>query len=467
METLQEIQENIINTLFIEKKYIFEFYSTDELRRIFTYANNDISKINYLLENYTKEDLMKKMYEDTRKEEELQQKKIREENERKLKKPKKKKISKVAEHLPHNLSPNPSSSFEFIKNANLIDIKDALNTINKVKIIEKIKREKQNSKNSQIQNQAMFIRELNKKIEEKEKKFFSLYIANPEDNDIFYLQQFFKEVEPSQNPLLKYQAHPTETTLKLFGLLLKMPLSLQSFILSFVDIFTLGKLMQCSRYLHKIIKYNVIEKVSMIYTSSIFFHSNLYEMIAGSLRKKFSSHFEMIKSKNRIHFGGIYYSKVKYIKETYVYGKEGHKNVVVEYYRMMRFFPNGDVVILTSPFFKSKKIRAGIRNGTVDFKKGNFVVNNDEKVIISCEGDEYVFNFGWNDIRRYRAGFSKNDIGVIRGIELISYSNVNKNTGEKFDIEITDKFPRLFKFRNLDVLKKGIYLKSEYIFVED
>ena len=53
----------ILNRIYIEKSYIFEFYSTNDLIRIMQYTEYNLDKINFLLESYTKEDLLKKIEE--------------------------------------------------------------------------------------------------------------------------------------------------------------------------------------------------------------------------------------------------------------------------------------------------------------------------------------------------------------------------------------------------------------------
>ena len=62
-EKEQSLREEILNRIYIEKSYIFEFYSTNDLIRIMQYTEYNLDKINFLLESYTKEDLLKKIEE--------------------------------------------------------------------------------------------------------------------------------------------------------------------------------------------------------------------------------------------------------------------------------------------------------------------------------------------------------------------------------------------------------------------
>ena len=58
---------------------------------------------------------------------------------------------------------------------------------------------------------------------------------------------------------------------------------------------------------------------------------------------------------------------------------------------------------------------------------------------------------------RYRSGYSKGDIGVIRGIELVEY-NLNK-PNYKMNVPLNDKFPVAFRFRAIEQLKHDISIK--------
>ena len=60
-EEIENIQQDLFNDIFLHKNYINEFYSTNELKSLFNYANYNKEKINLLLENYTKEEILKKI----------------------------------------------------------------------------------------------------------------------------------------------------------------------------------------------------------------------------------------------------------------------------------------------------------------------------------------------------------------------------------------------------------------------
>ena len=60
-EEIEVLNQELFNQIFLEKNYIYEFYSTNELKSLFTYGNYNKGKIYFLLENYTKEENLKKI----------------------------------------------------------------------------------------------------------------------------------------------------------------------------------------------------------------------------------------------------------------------------------------------------------------------------------------------------------------------------------------------------------------------
>ena len=249
-----------------------------------------------------------------------------------------------------------------------------------------------------------------------------------------------------------YSPH-IKDSIRLIPNLLSVPLSLFNFIFSYLDIFTIGKVGLCSKELYNLIykHYAFNMFTARCYTNSIFLNSHLYKLNLPLLKKQFKSNYDMFKGKNRIRYGGLYYCKVKYIKEVQIYGEEFNKNVLVQYYRVLRFLPNGEVHMMTTPYFKVNKIKNGIKNGSIELKVGTFRVDENEQIILNIgESDEYIYKFGWNDIRRYRAGYSKGDIGVIRGFELVKYNIIRGN--QRTEIIINDKFPIAFRFRPIEKL---------------
>ena len=188
-EKEQSLREEILNRIYIEKSYIFEFYSTNDLIRIMQYTEYNLDKINFLLESYTKEDLLKKIEEHLL----LKKKQMQNINSSitQVKKvPKQKHIlySKFVSTINSNQKRNVLiSAWNFLNNGgNIIDLKDAIRSLDKMKIISKLKQQKSN-KGVSI-NDVAFNREFFKKIEQKEKKYITYYQQCFEDNDINFIE---------------------------------------------------------------------------------------------------------------------------------------------------------------------------------------------------------------------------------------------------------------------------------------
>ena len=457
-----ELREEIMNRIYIQMNYIFEFYSTNDLNQVMTFTNFNVDKMFFFLENYTKEDLFKRIEEH-----QFLFNKSKKPNINQIQ-PLSQKIIKEKHYIMskyllsreknnNNISEIAikASAWNFLNSgSNIIDLKDAIKSFDKMKIINKIKKQHANNNsnnNHSNSNDIAFNREFIKKLEQKERKYISLYQNCLEEADINYLQQtdHFNSI-----PLKKNQITVNiKDSIRLIPNLLSVPLSLFNFIFSYLDIFTIGKVGLCSKELYNLIykHYAFNMFTARCYTNSIFLNSHLYQLNLPLLKKQFKSNYDMFKGKNRIRYGGLYYCKVKYIKEVQIYGEEFNKNVLVQYYRVLRFLPNGEVHMMTTPYFKVNKIKNGIKNGSIELKVGTFRVDENEQIILNIgESDEYIYKFGWNDIRRYRAGYSKGDIGVIRGFELVKYNIIRGN--QRTEIIINDKFPIAFRFRPIEKL---------------
>jgi hypothetical protein len=142
-EEFENIEQDLFNDIFLHKNYIYEFYSTNELKSLFNYANYNKEKINLLLEHYTKEEILKKIQDNI-----LQ--KINKKNEIQTINSKKKLNKKFIIQSrflisEENLLSNKNilvNVWAFINNGtNIIDLKDALTSFNKEKLYSKIKKE--------------------------------------------------------------------------------------------------------------------------------------------------------------------------------------------------------------------------------------------------------------------------------------------------------------------------------------
>ena len=207
MESLPQKQrkkeEELMDLIYQEKKYIFDYYSIHDLLSLINYANKDKNKIFYLLDNFSKEENMKKIEANTS----LSLMKNNLNNNAKSKKTTK--INKREKYIIESKTMNElkekgdltiSEEYNFIWNfiyhegINFIDLYDALKSFDKNKLYNKVRDEineknKKNGIKDKISSNIALINELNKRFEKKENKIYEFYINNFEDNDIYYLKK--------------------------------------------------------------------------------------------------------------------------------------------------------------------------------------------------------------------------------------------------------------------------------------
>ena len=473
-------EEELMDLIYKEKKYIFDFYSIHDLLSLIHYANNDKKKIFYLLDNYSKEENLKNI------EANIALSSIKNNNKDKSSSNTKQKkiekfiiISKTIKELQEKGDLTKSEEINIIwdfihhQGINFIDLYDALNSFDKNKLYNKIKQEikEKNKKNGAdkkdkfMANMAL-INELNKRFEKKEDKIYEKYINNFEENDIYYLKKtgkwkyyskILKEKEKPKNEIIEKQNQNT----KLYDLLINISKNQRSIIFSFMDIFNLGKLGLCNKTLYKLIfkEFNININTAKNYIIALFANSKLYEIDPTKIKTLYKNSFlEMFKNKPRIKFCGVYYARVKIIREYFKYGIDYVNNGALIYYRVLRFFPNGAIYAMSCPYFKSHRIKHGIKEGSIEFKKGKFNIDENDNILVKyTNGDEYTYRLGWCDFSIYRMGFKHDDPGIKNGIELLTYQMVDKY-GEKTKIKLDENFPRRFRFRNLEYLKNDIYI---------
>ena len=480
-------EEELIDYIYQKKGYIFEYYSIYDLQSLIRYAKNDKSKILYLLDNYSKEENLELIEKskslnfisniNTNQDRKKFQKKIEKYilNSKTIQQIKdSNKINKISEYDENLLIWN----FLFKPGVNFVDLYDALKSFDKVKLYDKILEQmKQKGKKSGFDKKDKLISavniELNKVFEQKENKIYEKYLYNFEENDIYYLKKtglwgyyskFNKKIDHNRDKFDKIDKN------KLYNLLIKIPKNPRAVILSFIDIFTLGKLALCNKVLYYLIfnEYNLSQNSAKTYIGAIFANSKLYKIDAKIVKTLYKNNsLEMFKNKHRIRYCGIYYARVKIISEYYKYGLEQQNMGIVIFYRILRFFPNGEIFAMTCPYLKSSKIRQGLKEGIIEFKKGKFTINEDDKIlVVYSNGDEYLYKLGWSDFSIYRLGFKHDDPGIKNGIELLSYNMVDK-FGGKTSIKLDENFPKRFRFRNLDVLKNDIYFHKTEEIIDD
>lgn len=440
----------IINDILIESRISFDLFSTNELERIIAFADYHKGICFSLIENYSKEEIMQKI-------EEKELNKYNQQNQANLintiKNAETLKIIKSQSFksiiLSKNLYLNPpkvEDAWKFLSSgATLIDLKDIISSFDKMKLIKKFKKKMINNSNtsssshssSNINDIVAMIQNLNKLFEEKEKKYMALYSNHYEENDRQYLKEYHGYGIPSTNLNIinkSYQKNFCET----IHILTKLPLCLISFILSYTDIFTIGKLGLCSRALYNLVYRKVfLDEMSKVYNNAIWKNSSIYELSLKKLKTAYTGSFDMFLRKPRIRFGGIYYAKIKYSKECIVYGEEP-KMMTVNYYRFLRFFPDGTCFAFVSPYHNTSKIIKGIQKGIIVLLHGCFNIDQNDQLIVKLDEKEFSYDM-------YIYKFIKGDYSF----ELEKY--IYCKNQEQNNISIGTYFQ--FKFRSIEMLK--------------
>ena len=475
-------EQELIDFIYNKKTYIFEYYSIYDLLSLIRYAKNDKSKILYLLDNYSKEENME-MIEKSKSFNFLsninsnqlpQEKHIKKVEKNMIKS---KTMEQIEEAQNKNEENNMVWNFIFKQGINFVDLYDALNSFDKVKLYDKIleqtkEKGKKNGLDKKDKLISTFNLELNKAFEIKENKIYEKYLYNFEANDIYYLKKtnqwnyYSKFINPKKNEIINDKIDKK----KLYELLITIPKNQREIIFSFIDIFTLGKLGLCNKLLYKLVfeDFNINHNTAKTYIGALFASSKLYIIDPKKIKTLYKNNFmEMFKNKKRIKFCGVYYSRVKIISEYYKYGLEQYNTGILIYYRILRFFPNGKVYSMTCPYLKSNKIRQGLKEGNIEFKKGKFIIDEEDQVLVTySNGDEYIYKLGWSDFSIYRLGFKHDDPGIKSGIELISYNMIDK-FGGKTNIKLDENFPKRFRFRSLEYLKNDIYIHKYEEIIND
>jgi hypothetical protein len=134
-------EEELIDLIYKKKSYIFDYYSIYDLISLIRYAKNDISKIFYLLDNYSKEENMD-MIEKSKSSNSsiILNNSKKEKNIRKKEKYiiKSKTINKIEEDKNNSEENSIVWNFIFKQGINFVDLYDALNSFDKVKLYDKI-----------------------------------------------------------------------------------------------------------------------------------------------------------------------------------------------------------------------------------------------------------------------------------------------------------------------------------------
>lgn len=379
------IRNQIINFLYYEYDMI-DIYSTNDIERIISYCKYNKEKVLSILETYTRDELIK-----TLDDKDLENLKRSQSEKYDLDIPlatPKKTINYYLNQYEKNNSENP---WDFISNnVHLIDMKDLMNNYDEHKLIQKANK---TVKDKDVKKIDEFYKKF---YEDREQKMREIFQASLEDNDILYLKeddlithQYKKNLEKKVNEYtLKGDINTFSDKFRSCSTYLKIQ------ILDFCDIFSVGRFGLVNKNFNEFTNNHYhFEKISKNYCMAIFKNSNLY--INQSEKIDYKNYFTMLKLRPRVYFSGVYYCRVKFNKNGEHFGKSD-KIFTVFYYRILRFFPNGEVHCMTGPSIKNKQLIKNIRNKTADIKKGRFYIDEDNSITINIQNDEssnYIYKY--------------------------------------------------------------------------
>lgn len=388
------ITNQIINYLYYEF-HMIDIYSTNDLERIISFCCFNKQKVLQMLENYTRDELLKKCDEkDLEVLKKSQSEKYIQEKTEIIPEKKLNYYIKFEDSENNSTITKPLKEWNFInRNVQLIDMKDLINNYDDHKLISKAKKFVKDKDLNKLDDY------FKKYYEMREQKMREIFQANLEDNDIKYLQddemindQFNKNLKKKHSEInLKGDIKNFYTKFKSCSTFLKIS------ILDFCDIFSIGKFGLANKYLKEFVyKHYHFEKISKNYCIAIFKNSNLYINQQGKILKEYKNYFTMLKQRPRIFYSGVYYSRVKFTKVGETFGQADRNIITVFYFRIFRFFPNGEVSCLTCPNVKSKKLINGINKNTIEVKKGRYYIDEENNVVIEVLTDQinsYIYTF--------------------------------------------------------------------------
>jgi hypothetical protein len=388
------LTQQIMNYLFTEWPNI-DLFSTNDLERIITYCNFNKTATISLLENYSQETIMK-MIEDYDIKQTIK---------------KNQGLYSIATHVKAPLKENfyvqmtrvkPSELtreqvWEFISaKVNIVDLRDLLHSYDHMKLINKAKKEIKDK------DSKKFSEYFEKFYENREKKCAELFKASLEDNDMQFLrntceyEHYFKGKKKKEN----YGKVDPKLFLDCFR---NSSDYVRTNILDFLDIFSVGKISMVNKYLYQFVnsKYD-LEGVAKKYCAAVFRNTNIYVNDKQRINSLYKTYMNMWITRPRIMYSGLYFSKVKFNK---VFDNSGFSEFVsctVTNYRFYRFFPNGTVYTITTPFTKAHKLQGAINKNNVEIRRGTYYVDCDDTLIIEIKlnNDEtsYVYKY---KVRRF------------------------------------------------------------------
>jgi hypothetical protein len=395
------LTNDIMNYLYFEYRHGVDLFSTNELERIIIFSGYKKHKTVALLENHSKEDILKMIEEYNlnilrKSKSAIVSNSMHDKYELKLMKEVHKVEIKNKEVSGTKFNDSDAWGFLNTPSVNVIDLKDLLQSFDHHKLIKNAKKIVKDKDNYKLHEY------FEKYYENREKKFKEIFKANLEENDIKFLigDQYM------ENELLKKQKKNMSQNISVN--LSKSDLTKFSYyfftsgdviknsILEFLDLSSIGKLGQCDRKLYNYIyrTYN-IERIARNFCVGIFKNTNLYTNDQNKIKEQYRNYISMYFKRPRIKYGGVYYSRVRYTKVGDYYGFSDQIISTISYYRILRFLPNGEVFSLTTPFVKSNKIMNAIHKNNVEMRRGKYFIDTEDNLIVelAAGSGSYLYRY--------------------------------------------------------------------------
>ena len=453
------ISNQIINYLYFEYANI-DLFSIYELESLISFTGYNKQKTLYFLEKYAKEELIELIEEANLNTLRLSNRIIDNSPNKINDYISRKEVNYIACRSLHKFEKIPiECAWNFLNSSvNLVDLKDVLNTYDHFKLIKKAKltvKDKDSYKlNEYFERYA----------EMRERKFKELFKRNLEDNDLLFLEgDVFMNAEVSKKTKKNLSNNITDALLrsdlgKFLEIFTNTKSVLKNHILEYLDIFSIGKLSQCNKSMYKYLHHSKefsLESIAKKYCVAIFKNTALYLNDAKKIKDVYKNFLHMLSKRPRVRYSGVYYSKVKFNKLGDNYGGSSELLSTVIYYRLYRFLPNGEIFTLTTPHYKQAKLQNAINKNDIEMRRGRYFIDLDDSLIVEIQSGStsWVYKFIIKEIVEFP------DL-KFQGIELVEYGYREDN--QFIPIKINQYFPKIFKFRSLDVLKNDICMKHRY-----
>lgn len=343
--------------------------------------------------------------------------------------------------------------FEFLKqNLNIIDIRDYLKCIDHHELINKAIKEVKDKDNKKLNK---FFEKFDQERITKIKALWS-HSIEPNDIKLIFNNDEFKDIysniiNTNKKSGVKYQ---NENSFQYY-MTKKLNPFLLSLLIEYSGLPVLYTLSCCNKAFKKTVDTKINkENLSKRYCEAVFENSRLYNNDLKFLKANYNSYFDMLKNRERVKFGGLYYSIVKFVKkcDSLTFTTTQSLQTVI-YFRYLQFFPDGSIACFTCPNKNSKKVLKDLNSNIVDLKRGIFYVD------YNCLITQFEYGKDTDIVYFYEMIKKEVDMMEYSVLKLLRCELKDKDGGSS-EFKLGENFPRLFKYRSLKTLENNYFIKS-------